>query len=555
MAIQELVCKTISAFRMEQPVHTGALIAVNESFTCYALKGGLVRVLHRGSEGRTVLRGNAEKVCVSELRLCTDGGDALLSSVADDGRVLVWRLQPDSTHEQGFSSELLFDQMCGSGAPVGSSRILLCLRELNFGVYNCLAVITGNPLRLRIWSDLAGKWEEATGAASTQALSVDGAEPTSLSFSADGEQLAVGGSSGKVMLVMPSLDGAAATFTASDDPISFVSFCGTRFGTSSLLLLTGSTARGELKLWQLEGDDQAPTLLQTLSFEPPPTNLPTHALFEPLSSLLLVATPQAEGDGGAATLVRAFALDPVSPTPRFGEPSLFGCFRPLLSFTALPAAAASEDEDAQRPDVEIFCMQSAGVDCLTLPVAQLAFSSEISQDVAAEPAQAAPATTTASPAKSADADVAPTTPASAVNVAAAALSDTAASLPPFDFGAALKDLSVEISARSPSGAFPAPPQKPVREPSQSSASATAAPAATVTKSQVLSPQQAPRGLQQQIDKQQVASRAAPNSATLCSDSMPMLPARELHRLISCCSSNSLHASSRSSSVELCLANR
>eukprot|EP00586_Coscinodiscus_wailesii_P019333 CAMPEP_0172499330 /NCGR_PEP_ID=MMETSP1066-20121228/125689_1 /TAXON_ID=671091 /ORGANISM="Coscinodiscus wailesii, Strain CCMP2513" /LENGTH=140 /DNA_ID=CAMNT_0013273017 /DNA_START=198 /DNA_END=617 /DNA_ORIENTATION=- len=67
------------------PTPYGSLIATSPQFICYAVKAGLVRVLHRDSPQRTLLRGHDTRV--TDISFFT--ANNVLGTVGG-GKVLIW---------------------------------------------------------------------------------------------------------------------------------------------------------------------------------------------------------------------------------------------------------------------------------------------------------------------------------------------------------------------------------------------------------------------------------------------------------------------------------
>ena len=83
------VSKLVGYKREKPEVHrSGALIAVSASFSCYALRNGLIRAIHRTSEASVLLRGLGSDV--ADMRFCQ--GCELIAAVSKAGVVLAWRL-------------------------------------------------------------------------------------------------------------------------------------------------------------------------------------------------------------------------------------------------------------------------------------------------------------------------------------------------------------------------------------------------------------------------------------------------------------------------------
>ena len=80
----------LARYKRESPAvqRHGALIAVSASFSCYALRNGLIRAIHTESEASTLLRGLGSDV--ADMRFCR--GEELIAAVSKTGVVLAWRL-------------------------------------------------------------------------------------------------------------------------------------------------------------------------------------------------------------------------------------------------------------------------------------------------------------------------------------------------------------------------------------------------------------------------------------------------------------------------------
>lgn len=85
---------------IEESIHGASVIAVNQHFICYAVKNGLIRVLHRHSTLRTLLRAHAGQN-VTDLQFFQDG-DVLATAGSRgkkgdeatkiDSKIVIWRV-------------------------------------------------------------------------------------------------------------------------------------------------------------------------------------------------------------------------------------------------------------------------------------------------------------------------------------------------------------------------------------------------------------------------------------------------------------------------------
>ena len=81
--------RTLAHYKREkpEPKACGSLVAANDKFTCYAIRNGLIRAIHRESEVTSLLRGLTKDV--SDICFCGD----LVAAVAVDGATFVWSLE------------------------------------------------------------------------------------------------------------------------------------------------------------------------------------------------------------------------------------------------------------------------------------------------------------------------------------------------------------------------------------------------------------------------------------------------------------------------------
>jgi hypothetical protein len=99
LAKDELEVGTITLYQTEG-AHRGSLLAVNSEYICYAIKGGMIRVISRTDASRALVRGFDSYAADMALSTCgavegeeeADDSEALLAAVGNDGKLLVWEL-------------------------------------------------------------------------------------------------------------------------------------------------------------------------------------------------------------------------------------------------------------------------------------------------------------------------------------------------------------------------------------------------------------------------------------------------------------------------------
>ena len=90
---------TIAHYKRDNPTThaVGSLIAVSEAYTCYAIRSGLIRAIHRATEATVLLRGLTHDVTdmnfAPRVWSPSQQSHAVLAAVSTDGRVVCWSLK------------------------------------------------------------------------------------------------------------------------------------------------------------------------------------------------------------------------------------------------------------------------------------------------------------------------------------------------------------------------------------------------------------------------------------------------------------------------------
>ena len=81
--------RTLAHYKRGETMSSGgSIISANKRFTCYAISGGLIRVIHRETDASLLLRGLQHPV--ADMCLCDD--EDVLASVSISSCVFVCRL-------------------------------------------------------------------------------------------------------------------------------------------------------------------------------------------------------------------------------------------------------------------------------------------------------------------------------------------------------------------------------------------------------------------------------------------------------------------------------
>ncbi|KAJ1983780.1 hypothetical protein H4R34_001068 [Dimargaris verticillata] len=222
-ARSSLPCSPISLVPSEETLHTGKILAVSDNFICYPVRTSCIRVLHRLSGARTLLKGHTD--AISDVAFACSAGAStpdrvpLLMTLDRAGTVIVWQLGSvalESTVEICYQKVwTLTDQpyVRGCWCPFDPRLLVVVARD-------SLLVIRAT---------------EPTGTASNGNLPCNAAYTvlerlrfpaplTNMCFSPDGESILLGNSLGQVhcydilrkstQLILPG--------TSANGPISFV---------------------------------------------------------------------------------------------------------------------------------------------------------------------------------------------------------------------------------------------------------------------------------------------------------------------------------------------
>mmetsp|Transcript_43107 Transcript_43107/g.71781 ORF Transcript_43107/g.71781 Transcript_43107/m.71781 type:complete len:1471 (+) Transcript_43107:67-4479(+) len=100
---RQLEVTPITLYNTEYVYNFGALIAVNNTYICYAIKGGQIRVINKNSGGRALLKAHTQPI--TDLRFFSPDVD-VLASVGRDGNVFVWRIY-EKPEDGAISHEVL----------------------------------------------------------------------------------------------------------------------------------------------------------------------------------------------------------------------------------------------------------------------------------------------------------------------------------------------------------------------------------------------------------------------------------------------------------------
>ena len=341
---EDLPAKQIVGYKREPPtIHAiGAIVAVNDTFTCYAIKNGLVRAIHRLSGETALLRGLTTDVI--DLRFCP--GLDRIAAVTKAGAWYMWDIKLAAGEVQ--VKEVFFsDRRPPQRPPTHPDAVLLAV------IKDDTVVVAHNGLPCHALYFYVGGV-----LAMPAAVKVD-SPIRALSASATTGQVLVGCEDGSVTSVsVPGRPG----FGRSGSPVRVTMGAVTLVAPCANGYLVGGAATAEFHL--LSGALQ---LLASLSLGAPPPSVhdaskPLLMTYEPSSGTIVIAAsadPSTKG-GSSLTFLRLRVPAPSVPeTPSF----VLAATRVPSERPVLNVACAYNPSEGT---VGMFCVVPSALQCLTI---------------------------------------------------------------------------------------------------------------------------------------------------------------------------------------------
>lgn len=321
-------------------------IAVSEEFITYGLKQGHIRVLHRFSEARALLKGHTQAIA----DICFIGDDVVVAG-GQDGELFGWKLSVHDGDNAIHADQFLhakFSPGCDTSpvtlAPLSSRS------EVAVAVGNAVMVL--QPL-VEVATDLEIDPLEPTPARKMPNFPVQDA-PTAISGTEDGTYLAAGSKHGRVYIAKIEADGSikarAQLDVGAGSPISAVAWL-----TSTTLLV--STVSGTKQMVFSTTDDAVSfvagdsVVLETSASSKESSSSFVHTEVVSAQNLVVMAdTPRKQ------VYTLHYSAAPAGHAVRFDYLARFRVGLPILNFTAI-----WNPDQGEEGAVEIDCVQTEAV--------------------------------------------------------------------------------------------------------------------------------------------------------------------------------------------------
>ena len=344
-------CTPVTLYQSEEkpPAESASSqLAACEGFLAYAIKGGKIRVLARGSATRTLLRGHSQRIVDLAFGGGAAGAAASLASCCAAGRLCTWTVREgpggdEVAHERGPELEI-------------AGAVRLAWRP---GPAAPPALAVAGEAGAVVVAD-------ARDAASLKQLPRGGSSCHDVGWSADGAALATAAADGRVRVFDDRLELVADFAPAGGAPVHAVAFlAGDRLATA---VDGGET----ISLWTVAPGD-APRRDHALALARPPANTrPARARRVAAAGggafvLVTAAAPAtdaaADESGGAALYVAHVDAE----TNKIDHVAPFAVSQPVLSLAALDADLTDDANDAEAEaepagfEIQLFCVQTRAI--------------------------------------------------------------------------------------------------------------------------------------------------------------------------------------------------
>jgi len=344
-------CTPVTLYQSEEkpPAESASSqLAACEGFLAYAIKGGKIRVLARGSATRTLLRGHSQRIVDLAFGGGAAGAAASLASCCAAGRLCTWTVREgpggdEVAHERGPELEI-------------AGAVRLAWRP---GPAPPPALAVAGEAGAVVVAD-------ARDAASLKQLPRGGSSCHDVGWSADGAALATAAADGRVRVFDDRLELVADFAPAGGAPVHAVAFlAGDRLATA---VDGGET----ISLWTVAPGD-APRRDHALALARPPANTrPARARRVAAAGggafvLVTAAAPAtdaaADESGGAALYVAHVDAE----TNKIDHVAPFAVSQPVLSLAALDADLTDDANDAEAEaepagfEIQLFCVQTRAI--------------------------------------------------------------------------------------------------------------------------------------------------------------------------------------------------
>lgn len=327
-------------------------IAVSEEFITYGLKQGHIRVLHRFSEARALLRGHTRPI--ADIRFVSDD---IVVAGGQDGELYAWVL---SVHDgdNAIHAEPILHVKFSPGCDASPVIISPIANKPEFAVAVGNAVMVLRPASYNT-TQLEIDPLDPSPATEMPNFPVQDS-PTTIAASRDGRFLAAGSKNGRVYVAAINPDGTLEGKTqldvagASRAPISSVEWLYTDETTSTAVLLVSLNSGAQQTLYATTDDGASFTVGDTVMLETSdsePSFIHTEIVREQ-QLVLLADTPRKQ----AYTLHWSPAAPAGSAGVRFDYLARFKVGLPVLNFSAM----WNPDEGVEGA-VELNCVQTEAI--------------------------------------------------------------------------------------------------------------------------------------------------------------------------------------------------
>ena len=141
----QLEASPITVYATEYQESNAMKIAANKTFCCYGIRNGLVRVLSRMSQSRSLLRGHEKPIASMSFLPYFKGEENVLATLSEDGTLFVRRLNEDESSETIKDSTLMKLDVSSEAAGVSGTTTLSATNDSLIVPSFCWVVVANAP--------------------------------------------------------------------------------------------------------------------------------------------------------------------------------------------------------------------------------------------------------------------------------------------------------------------------------------------------------------------------------------------------------------------------
>eukprot|EP00668_Euglena_longa_P044325 GGOE01058932.1.p1 GENE.GGOE01058932.1~~GGOE01058932.1.p1 ORF type:complete len:1051 (+),score=250.86 GGOE01058932.1:98-3250(+) len=285
----------VTLFESEPIYHQGKIITVNKFYMVYGIRSGFMRVIHKFTAKRGLLKGHQAQLMDTSFQ---SSDSNILASVNKDGAIIVWQLSERQPDAGSIESKKLLHLVPQKGETQYYKRVKWNPQDPN------IIFTLSDKGQVDVWcidqfeSETSHTIDGSLPAKSHQCIRpASNIEVHDIGVSFDGHFLASGGEEANKVALWEIPSGSIGDYEQilewqphGNDVVHSLHFLGSSMRPKlAHFLITGGSFNREFKVWSLQDARQGSLrLLQTFTFVPNPNSKPLHWDEQPFLNVALV---------------------------------------------------------------------------------------------------------------------------------------------------------------------------------------------------------------------------------------------------------------------------